>query len=45
MLACDVTDEGSVAALVATILESHGQIDLLVHNVGLNVGLGTFGTA
>lgn len=41
MLACDVTDEASVASLVSTVLESTGRIDLLVNNAGL----GMFGAA
>ncbi|PDS48530.1 short-chain dehydrogenase/reductase [Rhizobium anhuiense] len=41
MLACDVTDEGSVASVVSMILESNGRIDLLVNNAGL----GMFGGA
>lgn len=41
MLACDVTDDASVAALVKTILERAGRIDVLVNNAGL----GMFGGA
>jgi short-subunit dehydrogenase len=41
MLACDVTDEASVASLVSTIFESTGRIDVLVNNAGL----GMFGGA
>lgn len=41
MLACDVTDEASVASLVSTVLESTGRIDVLVNNAGL----GMFGAA
>lgn len=41
MLACDVTDEISVASLVSTVLASTGRIDLLVNNAGL----GMFGGA
>jgi NAD(P)-dependent dehydrogenase (short-subunit alcohol dehydrogenase family) len=37
MLACDVTDEGSVAALVSTVLSSTGRIDLLVNNAGIGM--------
>lgn len=41
MLACDVTDEVSVAALVSAVLERTGRIDVLVNNAGL----GMFGGA
>jgi len=41
MLACDVTDEASVASLVSTVLSSTGRIDVLVNNAGL----GLFGGA
>ena len=41
MLACDVTDDASVAALVAEVLARAGKIDLLVNNAGI----GMFGGA
>eukprot|EP01035_Chromulina_nebulosa_P019739 gene19739-25671_t len=41
MLACDVTDEASVASLVSDVLASTGRIDILVNNAGL----GLFGGA
>jgi len=41
MLACDVTEEASVAALVAEVLARTGRIDVLVNNAGL----GLFGGA
>jgi short-subunit dehydrogenase len=41
MLACDVTDEASVALLVSTVLSGSGSIDVLVNNAGL----GLFGGA
>jgi short-subunit dehydrogenase len=41
MLACDVTDEASVASLVSTVLSNTGRIDVLVNNAGL----GLFGGA
>lgn len=41
MLACDVTDEASVAALVSGVLSKTGRIDVLVNNAGL----GLFGGA
>lgn len=31
---CDVTDSGSIAAMVEACLEAHGTIDVLVNNVG-----------
>jgi short-subunit dehydrogenase len=37
MLACDVTDDASVKALVAAVLAQAGQIDLLVNNAGLGL--------
>lgn len=41
MLACDVTDEGSVAALVSEVLTRTGRIDVLVNDAGV----GLFGGA
>ena len=41
MLACDVTDDASVKALVSTVLSQTGRIDVLVNNAGL----GLFGGA
>ncbi len=41
MLTCDVTDDASVAALVADVLQRAGRIDLLVNNAGV----GMFGAA
>jgi short-subunit dehydrogenase len=41
MLACDVTDDASVAALVTEVLARSGRIDVLVNNAGL----GLFGGA
>jgi len=37
MLACDVTDEGAVKALVSTVLSRTGRIDVLVNNAGLGL--------
>ena len=39
--AIDVTDRGAVAALPATVRETHGRVDLLVNNAGVALG-GTF---
>ncbi|MCW0001353.1 oxidoreductase [Pararhizobium sp. YC-54] len=41
MLACDVTDDASVSALVADVVSRTGKIDLLVNNAGI----GMFGGA
>lgn len=40
MLTCDVTDEASVAALVAAVLDETGRIDLLVNNAGFGISGG-----
>ena len=37
MLACDVTDDGSVATLVEEVLARAGRIDLLVNNAGIGL--------
>lgn len=37
MLACDVTDDASVQALVANVLAQTGRIDLLVNNAGVGL--------
>ncbi|WP_202298987.1 oxidoreductase [Mesorhizobium sp. 131-2-1] len=37
MLACDVTDVGSVDVLVSTVLSQTGRIDLLVNNAGVGL--------
>ena len=37
MLACDVTEDGSVAAMVSTVLSKTGRIDLLVNNAGIGM--------
>ena len=34
-LACDVADEASIEAAVATVLEKEGRIDILVNNAGI----------
>ena len=37
MLTCDVTSDGSVAALVAAVLADAGRIDVLVNNAGVGL--------
>jgi NAD(P)-dependent dehydrogenase (short-subunit alcohol dehydrogenase family) len=37
MLACDVTDEASVNAMIAAVLSRTGRIDVLVNNAGLGL--------
>jgi NAD(P)-dependent dehydrogenase (short-subunit alcohol dehydrogenase family) len=37
MLTCDVTDDASVAALVAEVLSRAGRIDLVVNNAGVGI--------
>ena len=37
MLACDVTDDASVATLVEDVLAKAGRIDLLVNNAGIGL--------
>jgi NAD(P)-dependent dehydrogenase (short-subunit alcohol dehydrogenase family) len=37
MLICDVTDEASVQALIAEIVEQAGRIDLVVNNAGIGL--------
>ncbi|WP_022902892.1 SDR family NAD(P)-dependent oxidoreductase [Curtobacterium sp. B8] len=36
-IVCDVTDPASVRAAVATVVERHGTVDVLVNNAGINV--------
>jgi NAD(P)-dependent dehydrogenase (short-subunit alcohol dehydrogenase family) len=40
MLACDVTDGGSVDALVSAVLAQTGRVDLLVNNAGIGLQAG-----
>ena len=40
MLTCDLTDEASVADLVASVLDETGRIDLLVNNAGFGISGG-----
>jgi NAD(P)-dependent dehydrogenase (short-subunit alcohol dehydrogenase family) len=37
MLTCDVTDDASVNALVSTVLEKTGRIDVLINNAGVGL--------
>ena len=37
-IACDVTDRNQVAKLIATVMERHGRIDIVVNNAGVGVG-------
>ncbi len=37
MLACDVTEEGSVKKLVSNVLAQTGRVDLLVNNAGIGI--------
>jgi meso-butanediol dehydrogenase / (S,S)-butanediol dehydrogenase / diacetyl reductase len=37
-VACDVTDRESVDAAVASVVASHGRLDVLVNNVGVSLG-------
>ena len=37
MLVCDVSDDGSVEAMVAELLQQAGRIDLLVNNAGIGL--------
>ena len=39
-IACDVTDEGQVQAMVARVRDVHGGVDILVNNAGILGGLG-----
>ena len=41
---CDVSEEASVEAAVATVLERHGRIDILLNNAGVG-GIGTIASA
>jgi NAD(P)-dependent dehydrogenase (short-subunit alcohol dehydrogenase family) len=39
-IACDVTDEAQVEAMVARVRDTHGGVDILVNNAGILGGLG-----
>lgn len=43
-LACDVSDEASVAEAVARVIDRHGRIDILLNNAGIG-GIGPIATA
>lgn len=40
LLTCDITDEASVTAMVKTVLDETGRIDLLVNNAGFGISGG-----
>lgn len=42
---CDVTDVASVEAMVQTVVDTFGKIDVLVNNAGSNQGLDIFNTS
>lgn len=41
-LECDVTDSAQVKAVVDTLLERHGQLDIVVNNAGVGLGSADF---
>ena len=41
-LACDVTDEADVAAMVATVVERHGRLDCAHNNAGISGQMAAF---
>lgn len=44
-IACDVTDEGQVEALVAGVVERHGRVDVAVANAGVGIVAPLVGTS
>lgn len=41
-IGCDVSDREQVHAMVARVIEQHGQLDIVVNNAGVGLGSGDF---